>query len=160
MEIWKKCEGGCGKCILNVKSKQFVYIDPFNILEWAHNVIDIIEEYGITMGGIPLKYFITCTYGAIVSDIISLPGPVRYTDCTTYKRDLLRDIISTLSYTMIMYTTSRIVVSRNMEHISMVLSPTSILSFKTHTLRQQKFTAIHSMIDNISVVESSKVHIF
>lgn len=151
--MWRKCTRGCGRCMVNVRDRQFLFIEPENILEWARNVIDMVDDMGSDMKGVPLTYYITCTYGAVVSDIISPPESFRYNKSNGYKKDLYMNVISTLSSTMILYSLGRQDVLYTGMGMCSTLSTRDILLFKQQTLRQQRFDVIHAMINMISIAQ-------
>lgn len=155
MGSWIGCGRGCGNCMFPVTDEYIRYVDPSDILEWAHKTIDLIEDELDNFTGIPLRFFITCTYEAKISGQIAPKNNLQYSRSRTFLRDLIKHSVSTISHAMITHSEDR----RNTAHINssngMMLSINDIMCFKRDMDNQTKFSIIHAALDEISIISSN-----
>lgn len=104
MDRWIRCEDGCGRCEPNIRDKSFFSIDPKNIIEWTHNILDYVDINKNTIQDFPLDYFISCNNGAHTANYIvqsSTTSPV------ILRSNILHHIVSDISHYMIIYSIER-----------------------------------------------------
>lgn len=154
MESWIKCEDGCGNCRLSITDDRFLFIDPSNLLEWAHSAIDFIEDSFNDFVGIPLRYFITCTYEARIYGQITPINDSRYIRSQEFKRDLMEQCISTISHTMMIHSNKRRDIAQTRSSVYNILSINDLISFQSDMTTQSRFSIIHAALDEISIVRS------
>lgn len=157
MESWVTCEDGCGNCLLSVNHDNFLLIKPSNVLEWAHSVVDLVEDSIGKSTGIPLLYFITCTYGAYTSGQIAPHNDSRYMGSRTFNEDLIKQCISTISHVMMFHSTRRKEVARANSTKYKILSIDDLELFQREMMSQLRFNIIHAALDEISIVDTSVI---
>jgi hypothetical protein len=156
MGSWIKCGYGCGNCRLSIDHEDFLFINPVNILEWAHSVIDLVEDSLGRFTGIPLQYFITCTHGAYTQGQIAPCNDPQYTRSHSFNNDLISQSISTISHSMMSHSVRRKHVAGVNSAKYMILSIDDLMSFQEHMLTQSRFSIIHAGLDEISIVKTNE----
>lgn len=157
MGSWVRCKDRCGNCLLSVNHDDFLLISPSNVLEWAHNIVDLLEDSLDKFTGIPLGYYIDCKYGAYMDGQIAPQSDPLHTGSSTFNEELIKQCISTISYVMMSHSTKR----RHVAHANScrykILSIDDLSSFQEHMINQSRFSIIHAGLDEISIVKTNEV---
>ena len=151
METWKYCIYGCGNCKIEIHDDRVKFIGPGDILDWGHNAIDLIQDLLDSPRGIPLKYFITCTYDAVFSDLIIPADSTEYLLSNKFKKDLIQQTISGISYGMIYYSSIRTEWTRANTLYSLTLSIHELDFFKENASKMRNFSTIHKLLSEIPI---------
>lgn len=142
-------------CQLDADDHRFTFIDPCHVLQWAHDLINLIEQSIYDLQGIPLKFSITCTYQAKISTFISPDDGSIYLKPAQFRRDIVQQMVSQLSHIMIMYSHGRQHMTSSPIYIYSMLSINDILSFKDDMINQHRFSLIRVALDDVRIVDTS-----
>lgn len=161
MEKWWTCRYACGNCTLDIYDERVKYIDPTSILEWAHDVIDLIEHSFIHYEGIPLKYYITCSHEATLSNFITPKDNNEYIKSNKYKSDIIQQVSFNISHAMIHYSVIRKQWLNSDSYNSLTLSIHEIHSFRERMMNVNKLSQVRKMLNQIPITTSfpyTRVH--
>lgn len=149
--MWPLTCGGCGWHTIRSIDDNFKYIEPWAVLHWAHSIVNLVNDKQNDIKGLTYIYYITCKYEVSLSRGIAPKDSPKYSNSDTYRKELIKYMVSDLAHQMILYTNDRITL-RSVSYIKLeILSLEDLNIFKESMKNQRKFSAIHAALNEIDI---------
>lgn len=148
---WRRCNDRCGRCIVDSHSNELATLKPDRMLEWAHSVIDEVEDAVGGLGGVPIKYQLKCDITAKVSNFVMSPDASMEPNTAEYQQKLIRSAVGEIAAALNIYCINRGKLSVAVNRGLPTLSFENIRDFKHHMETQIWFSVVHAALDEINI---------
>lgn len=149
---WRSCDNRCGNCSIASRSTYLRTLKPDRMLEWAHSVIDIIEDVAGNPIGIPSRYEVKCDMTANVTGFIMPANVTISLRPNSYEQALISAAVREIEATLTLYCRNRKYRNRLDNDNVLILSESDIADFKRCMMGQIWFSVVHAALDEISIV--------